>query len=840
MGKSYLVEGARLRCMCGSKCSNLKVLLGHGYTAVGKKKASCTDCLAVINIPDFGQCMMNKEGGTCKGFMKLDSKWKNKGGSSWKLEQLNDKTALTMDSFLICKRGGIIAPETSGQGDVQKINWKEYEKRYKPSLFHMLGESTGCMYGYDPINLNTGNFIYEKEDLVIHGITELSFQMTYNSMEEFQGGCIGEGWHHNYEISLQHIKKGVLCLCLGDGRRIDFRKNSNREYIPAYGNLGILKQESEGYQYVMEDGIEYAFDSAGKFISRKNQDGDTDIFLYNTDGMLSEVQGANGGKLYYYYNEEGNLYRICDHIGREVRLYYSYRVLQKYVNSMGQAYVYDYNENLRLTSVTTPKGILGVYNSYDSVNRVIKQSRPDGSIVELRYDDMGQLTHTKDQKGRVTTYQSDDRFRNIQISSKSGQEKFKYNDNDQIIFYEDQNGNTTRYQYDQKGHLLEVMDALGGRRNFAYDKEGRVTSCMINGKKVLKNEYDEKGHLIKTIDALGRARKLTYDNKGMLKCMILPDGSSLEICRDEKGNICRLKYPDHTAIRYQYDALNRVTETIDMEDNKISYRYDERDHLTAVMNQEGSVREYSYDESGNLSMIRDYDGGIFSISYDAVGRPEKVTDKEGRETKRRYDLAGNLIEEIFPIGAVSRYEYDRENRLVRAKRMAAEDERTAAVIVDYVYDLVGNLLKVEARDGEGRDILAETSYEYDKLNRVVCMTDPIGGKTYYTYDTMSGKISSITDAAGNKSVYRYNDAGELIEKTDVKGNVTKYEYSELGKILSVTDAAGRTVRYHYLSGGKLEQISYPDGNLLSYTYDSLGRVQRKTDVQGCSWCRRML
>ena len=260
--------------------------------------------------------------------------------------------------------------------------------------------------------------------------------------------------------------------------------------------------------------------------------------------------------------------------------------------------------------------------------------------------------------------------------------------------------------------------------------------------------------------------------------MILPDGSSLEICRDEKGNICRLKYPDHTAIRYQYDALNRVTETIDMEDNKISYRYDERDHLTAVMNQEGSVREYSYDESGNLSMIRDYDGGIFSISYDAVGRPEKVTDKEGRETKRRYHLAGNLIEEIFPIGAVSRYEYDRENRLVRAKRMAAEDERTAAVIVDYVYDLVGNLLKVEARDGEGRDILAETSYEYDKLNRVVCMTDPIGGKTYYTYDTMSGKISSITDAAGNKSVYRYNDAGELIEKTDVKGNVTKYEYSE--------------------------------------------------------------
>ena len=47
MGKSYLVEGARLKCICGSKCSSLKVT-DHGYRADGKKKANCKDCLAEI------------------------------------------------------------------------------------------------------------------------------------------------------------------------------------------------------------------------------------------------------------------------------------------------------------------------------------------------------------------------------------------------------------------------------------------------------------------------------------------------------------------------------------------------------------------------------------------------------------------------------------------------------------------------------------------------------------------------------------------------------------------------------------------------------------------------
>lgn len=817
--------------MCGSECSSLLIPVAHGYTADGKKKAIDTDCIPEKNITDFGYCIRNQEGMVCKGYMKLAARWENTGGFSWWLERLNDRNTLTMDSALLCGRGGIIVPETSGQGAIQSINWKKYVKRYGNKLNTMMGANAGSFYNFDPINLNTGNFLYEKEDLVIRGITTMSFRMTYNSMEEFQGGSIGEGWHHNYEISIQCRENGILHLCLGDGHRIAFHKMTGTIYAPVWGNQGLLKEESEGYRYVTGKGLEYVFDSSGRIMSRKNQSGIIETFLYNTNGLLSEVQGANGGVLYYYYNSEGNLYRVSDHTGREVRLWYSYRVLQKFVNSMGQAYTYGYNENLRLESVTTPRGIVGVRNSYDSANRVIKQYMPDGGMVEIRYDDTNQLTYAKDQEGHIMSYQSDDQFRNVQTSDMGVKEKFQYNDNNQVIFHEDRNGNQTKYQYDNRGNLAGITNALGGQQNFIYDKNRKLVSYSIDGKEVLRNKYDENGRLMKSTDALGRTRQIIYDDKGMPKQIIMPDGSSIKICRDERGNICSLTYPNQTVIRYQYDALNRVTEIIDSEENRINYQYDARDHLISIINQEGAVRKYSYDESGRLIEMEDFDGGIFTVSYNSMGRPEKVTDKEGRETIRNYDLAGNVIEEILPTGAVNVYEYDRNNRLTREKRMATGLSE-AVTVVDYTYDLVGNLLKVEI--GDGTEILMTTSYEYDALNRVIATTDPVGGREYYTYDRRSGKVSSITDALGNQSTYRYNDVGELIEKIDVKGNVTRYAYNELGKITSMSDGAGRTTQYHYLSGDRLEQIRYPNGRQILYAYDSMGRVQKKTDEQGNS------
>ena len=55
--------------------------------------------------------------------------------------------------------------------------------------------------------------------------------------------------------------------------------------------------------------------------------------------------------------------------------------------------------------------------------------------------------------------------------------------------------------------------------------------------------------------------------------------------------------------------------------------------------------------------------------------------------------------------------------------------------------------------------MSVTSYEYDALNRIIAVIDPVGGKTTYTYNKKNGKISSITDAVGNQCTFRYNKMG---------------------------------------------------------------------------------
>lgn len=277
MGKSYLVIGAKLRCIWGSRPAKLVIKDGHSFIADGRQKANKADCKKQKNIPSFGVCKISSCGKNCRECMSLADKWVNTSGNSWKLEKLNGDTALTMDSILLCRKGGVIVPETSGQGEVRKINWKQLMARYPLIGFAAALGKIGCsVFGFDPVNLNTGNFIYEKEDLKIRGITTLSFHITYNSMEEYRGGSLGEGWHHNYEIFIEDSKEGILSLHLGDGRIVPYRKSVGNLYAPLSKGLGIIKQENGRYHYASREGTEYTFDELGRLLTRKDRDGNTD------------------------------------------------------------------------------------------------------------------------------------------------------------------------------------------------------------------------------------------------------------------------------------------------------------------------------------------------------------------------------------------------------------------------------------------------------------------------------------------------------------------------------------------------------------------------------------
>ena len=58
-----------------------------------------------------------------------------------------------------------------------------------------------CAMTGDPVNADTGNFVYEKEDLLIKGRIPLCVKRFYNRMDG-RSASMGKGWRHNYQISL--------------------------------------------------------------------------------------------------------------------------------------------------------------------------------------------------------------------------------------------------------------------------------------------------------------------------------------------------------------------------------------------------------------------------------------------------------------------------------------------------------------------------------------------------------------------------------------------------------------------------------------------------------------
>ena len=829
MGKDYLVKGAKLMCVNGKGIVELDIPQEHGYDEKGRAKANCTDCKEKDNIPYFEACRKNEETHLCKGYMELAEKWENMSTGPARAEKIDKEEAITMDSVLVCNKGGLILPVTSGQEERMMLEGAMFGLRYLKSIGWARGKGLGCqIFGWDPINMNTGNFLYEKEDLVIPGMSRLSFKAFYNSMDETRGS-MGEGWHHNHETHLRREKAGMLTLCRGDGKEIPYRPLAGGLYAPVMGDKGLLAESSEGWRYVDGEGEEHIFSPEGRLLVHKDKKGSTRTYTYNEKGQVTSVEGAGGIRLLFRYNKENNLISVKDHTDREVRLWYRYGKLWKFVNALGYEYTYGYNENGKLESVLTPRGITGVKNEYDAKGRVLKQNLPDGSTVELRYDDANMRTYLKEPDGNLVFYECDDKSRNTRTVYQDGEETYQYNDRNQKTLYVDKNGNATRYRYDGEGNLTGITNALKEQAEFTYDKKGRMLTAAVDGKKRVINAYDEKGRLIETADAAGRSRKTDYDEKGLPVCLTQPDGSRFQITRDERGNIEKITDPYGGETIYAYDGLNRVAATTDAEGNVTSYEYDARNHLTKVTSPEGNTRTYTYNESGKPVQMEDFDGGTLSIAYNSMGKPEKLTDKEGRGVKRSYNEMGKLSEEISPGGAVTGFTYDKNSRLTRVEIRKGAKEEEAASAVSYAYDPVGNLLKTQA--GDGKEVLSETSYVYDALNRVIQVIDPSGGKTVYTYDR-TGHVSSITDAAGNRRSFAYNDAGELAEETDIRGNTTRYEYNLLGQLSSVTDGMGRKTRHYYLPGGRLEKTVYPDGREMRYAYDKLGRVTARTDGQG--------
>ena len=682
----------------------------------------------------------------------------------------------------------------------------------------MLGtEAEGCMNSEDPVNLSTGNFIYEHEDLKVAGEIPLSFHRYYNSKDS-RTGVLGRCFLHNYQIALEKEADGTIGVRLADGQ-INYHDKKGQEYIARNTALEFLKETEQGYILVHPGQENISFDQEGKMLRKEDRNGRGISFFYCEDGKLKKAETDNGSSLTYCYNQMGQLKKVTDHTGRSVLLQYEEEKLKKVITASGAEYVYRYGENGRITEVENARHVTSVKNTYDRRFRIIHQQFPDGGMMEFAYDDKNRRVTLTERNGSKIIHVHDERYRNTETIYEDGtKEHYLYNEKNQCISMTDRLGRTTRMAYDNRGNLTQTVDALKRRVNYTYDADCHLISVSINGKERLKNHYDGKGNLIGTENLYGNRITVINNGAGRPETITYADGSVLEIGYDESGNIVQLKDVTGNVTTYGYDALNRVIETVDANRNVTRYTYDAADRVTTVTDAMGNQRAYTYNAGGKITAIRDFDGNTAEFIYNPLGKVETYTDKEGQQVHFTYDKMWNICSVTAPDHGKQEYFYDSDNHLVK-------QILPMGGVVKYAYDAAGN--RTEMTDPEGNT----TRYFYDAVNRLTEVLEPDGARTVYEYDR-EGNLVRETNASGQTTSYTYDDLGRRTSVTNAAGATTSVFYNELGKAERICYPNGSSTVYEYEKGGRLKSVRYPDGAGEHYGYDARGNLTERTTTAG--------
>lgn len=385
----------------------------------------------------------------------------------------------------------------------------------------------------DPVNLSTGNFIYDFEDLAIDGEIPLSFHRYYNSKDS-RISVLGKSFRHNYEIYLNVNDDGEVDIIMEDGQHKVFAVE-NGVYYGKNTATDFLTSDKQHFYLKDVDDNTYIFDKDKKLIRIENRNNLGISLTYDEDKLLIKVVNDYGDCLNYEYDEKTNLLaRVFDRTGRDVVITYSDEKRIKTVcSALGKNISYEYASNGRIKDIVNSQKIHTVENIYDKKFRVIRQLFSDGGSMSFEYDDENHTVTQTERNGVQTIFVHDGQYRNTEIRYADGTvEKFVYNDKNQCIKYTDRLGRIQRMSYDNRGNLIQKIDALKRRLNMTYDASGRLLSMSINGIQKVKNDYDAKGNLVRTEDSTGNGVTVINDKHGRPIERQYPDGSRSAVTYD--------------------------------------------------------------------------------------------------------------------------------------------------------------------------------------------------------------------------------------------------------------------------------------------------------------------
>ena len=470
--------------------------------------------------------------------------------------------------------------------------------------------------------------------------------------------------------------------------------------------------------------------------------------------------------------------------------------------------------------------------------------------------------------------------------------KYVYDTKNRLISYTDPEGRTETYTYDCNSNLTKTVDKNGNTLKNTYDNQNRLTERTAKEKKTGKetvhtyryNAYgdvavqddtqfvygDVSGQVTKETTKLTKnkdvVKNYTYDSNGNKSTFSVKAGEdtklSLSYEYDGSSRLISVKDSEgNQAVSYAYDTEGSLSERQAANGLKTTYGYDYQNRLTSMTNETGKgvVSKYSstYLKNGQkaeeVSTVMDKNGKstkkTAAYTYDMLGRITRET-KTGREDiSYTYD-ANNNRKQMTIGNKTTAYQYNKNDELLRTDTLHTDTEKNDVVI--YKNDKNGNQLATvnrseipaEAKDTSYIDVdvtLGDNQLNdnvvnhYNALNQLT-ETLTKNYKVSFTYDAEGLRTGKTVN--GEKTVYVWDGDQVVMELS--KGGAVQKRYIR-GNDLVYADKGENTEKTYYVTDmhGNVVQLLDESGNVTkTYEYDSFGNEVKpeKKDENPYRYC----